>query len=361
MARVLDGVQIDTAVEAALRAAAVRRSPVDTGALLAELPGIVPSAVIAREPDPGGAGGLRWRDIPLTDSCATALVTAARLAERQARTPVPAELVVLGLITDPASGASRALGADRAAVLGAAPEKSGTGRATPQPTAPAPPPRSRRTGPSVLSWRGTSDNRKVAVILAVIVVVALPFVGYYAYREYFGWPDYRLITDEDDFTDGCGDPRKYFPHAAAFAGPAPHPIIAFRNDGIDATGPGYPRQVQTSRWPASRPAQWMAAGPADYQLIACLGRAEAGDYLQDCVFSSGRLPLHRGRYHVTVYEAKTGKEVGKETMNGAVISDDPDPCPVFVWYRGAPPALFTEPTLDEFRSVLGEYVDGAGR
>lgn len=134
MTGILIGVPVHTTVAAALRQAGHEASPdpVDTRLLMAMLMRLDLSGswervrlrcgdfdAIAAAPvsDPPSRGGRRWEEVPLTDACAVALDTAARLAHRHRMWPLPVGLVAVALLADPAAGAARALGAERAAVL----------------------------------------------------------------------------------------------------------------------------------------------------------------------------------------------------------------------------------------------------
>ncbi|NKY85607.1 hypothetical protein [Nocardia veterana] len=165
--------------------------------------------------------------------------------------------------------------------------------------------------------------------------------------------DDRDLTTNRDLSGACGANRTYFPKAPAYAGSAPHPIVAFVTSDLGSID-----EVSTTEWDSDRPLQWSRVEPARYQLIACLGKGEAGEYLTTCTFDDGEtVPLHRGRYEVTVYEAATGKKVGSEQLRGS--AGDHNPCPFLTYVRRDNPKLYTEPGYDEFRTVLGKYVDRA--
>ncbi|MFC8042878.1 hypothetical protein [Nocardia sp. NPDC057353] len=134
MTGVLVGVPVHTTVAAALRQAGSeqRQDPVDTRVLLAMLMRLDLSGswdrfrlrcgdfdTIAAAPmsDAPSTSGYRWEDVPVTDTCAVALDTAARLAHRHRMWPLPVGLVAVALLADPASGAARALGPERAAAI----------------------------------------------------------------------------------------------------------------------------------------------------------------------------------------------------------------------------------------------------
>ncbi|GEM31813.1 hypothetical protein NN3_28200 [Nocardia neocaledoniensis NBRC 108232] len=59
--------------------------------------------------DPATGGASQWEGIRLTDSCAAALETAARLAHRYNMHAIPTGMLALGLVADPDTAAARAL------------------------------------------------------------------------------------------------------------------------------------------------------------------------------------------------------------------------------------------------------------
>ncbi|MFD6463833.1 hypothetical protein ACFWFG_38265, partial [Streptomyces roseolus] len=164
-------------------------------------------------------------------------------------------------------------------------------------------------------------------------------------------PDDRALTRNSDLSGACEKKRTYFPKAAAYAGSAPHPIIAFSTSEL-----GSVLEVSTSYWDSDRPLEWGRVEADHYQLVACLGKAAKGDFVTTCTFDNGsEVPLHRGRYDVAVYEAATGKKLGTEQMQGSAGSSHQ--CPFFTMVSKRNPILYTEPDYDQFRAVLGKYVD----
>lgn len=126
MTEVLVGVALHDTVIAALREAwtQARPHPVDTRDLLVALMRADMStgwsriwldvgdiAAITRKlvVDPARGGTATWSDVELTDTCATALGVAWRLAYRYHLWPIPAGAVALGLVADDGSAAAQAL------------------------------------------------------------------------------------------------------------------------------------------------------------------------------------------------------------------------------------------------------------
>ncbi|MFD0362777.1 hypothetical protein ACFQZZ_15140 [Nocardia sp. GCM10030253] len=204
-----------------------------------------------------------------------------------------------------------------------------------------------------LAWgRSASARWSVGATMAALVVMAALLGGCLFGADDSASADDRALQNDRDLVGACSSPRTYFPQADAYTGNAPHPIMAFSTSDT-----GSVNEVQTLSWSSNRPQQWLAVDPPRYQLVACLGKAEADEFLQNCSFDSGTVPLHRGRYQVTVFEARTGKEVAREQMRGAGLDGSNRTCPSIVWLNSSRPMLYTEPDLAEFHSVLGKYVD----
>lgn len=187
--------------------------------------------------------------------------------------------------------------------------------------------------------------------LVALVVLGLSVAGCDALPGASPQADNRELGSNNDLSGACESKRSYFPKAAAYSGDGPHPIVAFVTTDL-----GSVNEVATSYWDSNRPMQWGRIEPDRYQLVACLGQASKGDFVTTCTFNDGKkVPLHRGRYDVTVYEAATGKEVGTEQMQGSAGTGRQ--CPMLTWISEDDPVLYTEPDYDQFRSVLGKYVD----
>ncbi|MEV0711545.1 hypothetical protein [Nocardia aurea] len=204
---------------------------------------------------------------------------------------------------------------------------------------------------SISIWGGSvPGGRMIGALITSVVVAAGLLGGCSSSSTDPVSADERPLATNRDLAGACANPRTYFPRADAYAGEAPHPITAFRTGFLDSA-----EEVSSTKWSSNRPQQWLAVDTPRYQLVACLGKAESDGYLRDCAFESGAVPLHRGRYEVTVYEVKTGKEIGRERMRGTGLDGSGDRCPFMVWLDRK--MLFTEPDLAEFQRALGKYVD----
>ncbi|WP_280265976.1 hypothetical protein [Nocardia wallacei] len=484
--RVLDGVELHESVVVALRTAGSRvpRRPVDTRDLLVALMRADTAGAWDRVwlhcGDPDGIAGkvvldaangssASWEDVPLTDSCATALDIAGRLAHRYNLRPLPVGVLALALVADESSAAARALdGLERAELLrllqsdvlglplggiettlprlvAEARRPHHAQRQAPVRNSFSPAPQRvwycthcggtpavpvtiyghrglvlwmrflRRSGPfcrdcglaiyrqmtlenvwrgwwgpfsvfinavtmlfNLLTYRDITKlpppipgmpgrpmspgkplfRRPVAfgfLIPAVLSVSATALVVTSGVLDEIGrerapTASAEVLASDAALGDGCARQRTYFTRADAYAGSGPHPVAVFRNDEMGNVDP-----VDKSKWDSQRARQWMGVDAERYQLIVCLGSARDGERLGHCTFQSRTIPLHRGIYDATVYEARTGAKVGSAQLRGSSRTDG---CPYFV-VLPAGASLHTEPDLAEIQRALGKYVDRA--
>ncbi|GAB2719141.1 hypothetical protein [Nocardia thraciensis] len=479
------GGELHESVTVALRTAGSRVSPrpVDTRDLLVALmradvagawdrvwlhcgdpDGIAGKTVL----DTANGSSASWEGVRLTDSCATALDIAGRLAHRYDLWPLPAGVLALALVADENCAAARALdGLARAELLSllqsdvlglplggiesalrqfaagaGAPRRAGP-RSTPAraPIVPAPQrlwycahcggtpaaPATiyghrglllwmtfrRETGPfcrecglatyrrmtlenvwrgwwsplsvfinaltmlfNLLTYRDISrlpppiagmpgrpmrpgkplSRRPAALgflIPAALVVVAIGLVAHSGVLGRIGAEPTPIasdvaLQDSGDLSDGCAEQRTYFTRADPYAGAGPHPVVVFRTDEMGNVNP-----ADSSGWDLNRARQWMGVDAERYQLIVCLGVAREGERLGQCVFQNRDIPLHRGLYDASVYEARTGAKVGSVSLRGSSRTDG---CPYLVLLP-AGSNLHTEPDLAEIQRALGAYVD----
>ncbi|MFD5175026.1 hypothetical protein ACFWM1_04390 [Nocardia sp. NPDC058379] len=190
------------------------------------------------------------------------------------------------------------------------------------------------------------QSRVVGVIALVTVIGAVGYAVYWTFwtpKEYEG-----QLANVRDMESACHDMGgKFFPSAAEFGGPAPHPVVAFVDEQVGGVS-------EAEIGGSDAPREWGGRGlqPADVQLIACLDEAEDGKFLTDCKFTSSTLPLYQGRYDVTIREARTGREVGTVELAGKSTPD----CPFSALTKGDNPKIHTEPDLAEYQRALAEFV-----
>lgn len=155
----------------------------------------------------------------------------------------------------------------------------------------------------------------------------------------------RTITD---LVDACFSERGFYPQSDAYNGSGPHPLIVFDEDSRGAMSPVWNTPVQSQEL-------FDIPEPRRYQLIACLGKSrEGGEYLGDCTFAGDlKVPQYRGLYDTVVYEAKTGREVGRESIRGKTKVG----CGILETVDRTNPKLYSSADLDELLMMLGKFVN----
>lgn len=199
--------------------------------------------------------------------------------------------------------------------------------------------------------QSTPGRRKGRTIAAR--VVALAMVGFLGYGVY--WVIFepkasdKALSRISDLDAGCASDiaRKYFPKTAEHTGAGPHPVAMFTVSESGSSHPASPAAGSPDYWSGTR------LDPYRVQLIACLGSPDEGEFLTDCKFTSDTLKLYRGRYEVTVYEARTGRKVGTEQLLGSAKPS----CPSMVYLKKDVSKLHTEPEFADYQQVLRKYVE----
>lgn len=133
--------------------------------------------------------------------------------------------------------------------------------------------------------------------------------------------------------------------------PGIHPIIGFAGKGKD-----YNSQIMPDDWTI----QWSAETDAlrAIELVGCAERAtetfvkECPGYAIDGKGDNGVVRWHRATYAVSIREAKTGKEIGRGTMEA-----NDDSCPLFALFKdGKTTSDDYAFDNDAFQAVLKDYV-----
>ncbi|MFD4014497.1 hypothetical protein ACFWRX_24805 [Streptomyces albidoflavus] len=177
---------------------------------------------------------------------------------------------------------------------------------------------------------------------------------------------WAVSGDDEPFTVSgykamCKKPREYA-EAAPHAGSGPRPVY------IDGFWPL--TDTDAKELNATERRTWSPKEPAKVQLIACVDHLGQGDFLRSCDYdsllgSSGGEPftlhLYKGKYEVTVYEARSGKPLGSTEIQGdAIFGTEDRPCPGTAVKPDNPRDNAKEgrPRPAQLREVLRPYVNG---
>ncbi len=163
--------------------------------------------------------------------------------------------------------------------------------------------------------------------------------------------DLAALCDEQD--------PKFFPDNAAYAGQGQHIIATFQR----STMPTAMLLPIATSGDAEVPKAWLpdTDRPEQVALVACVDEPDEGERVGVCSFDSPPVTfdLYRGHYDVTVYEAKTGREV---TSVDEVRGEDQGGCPPLTSYReGESPEFYTNVDTTALRAALAPFVDGVRR
>lgn len=186
---------------------------------------------------------------------------------------------------------------------------------------------------------------------------------------------YLLFAPEDKpfvtyrYRTMCEKPRA-FSQAAPRSAKAPRPV--FVSDHWPA------RDDPTKLSAVDRPV-WAPTDPATVQLVACVAHVGPGEFVKRCDYKptgqdlSGRpatgkhfpfsITLYKGRYRVTVYEARSGRPVGTVEVQGEEFREPDangvvgDPCAPTAtdWSQGSRKEE-GDPTVAQLRTALIPYV-----
>jgi hypothetical protein len=152
------------------------------------------------------------------------------------------------------------------------------------------------------------------------------------------------VTKVADLVALCAG--RHAPTAAPFAGAPPHPILVVPPQGV------LKEILDNPRFRELGPV-WNPQDPATVQLVACTesesGGADSG-FL--CPYPFGKLaPLRYADYTVTVYEARTGDEVGKTHIEAR------DTCPLTAAVYREQPVVYAVPSPQQYVDALGGFVN----
>jgi hypothetical protein len=152
------------------------------------------------------------------------------------------------------------------------------------------------------------------------------------------------VTKVSDLVGLCAG--RHNPTAAPFAGAPPHPILVVPPQGA------LKEIVDNPRFRDLGPA-WNPQDPAVVQLVACTESESGGiDSGLVCPYPSGKsASLRYADYTITVYQARTGAEVGKAHIQAR------DTCPLSASVYREHPVVYAVPSAQQYFDALGSFVN----
>lgn len=200
---------------------------------------------------------------------------------------------------------------------------------------------------------GRSPRRLVLVAGAGAVAVAL--IAWLVVRS-MGPESSDLPFSAAGFSPACDG--TVFPDAPAYRGGAPHPTVVFSTDyNLQLSGKWATVQaIYDQRNPFS--AAWRSNDPGEIQAVACIALdGEPHDSVNECPYnvpsSPGpkKIPMYRGEFTITLYEARTGRRIHQTHVTGDTMKC-PKMVPVGVTH------VFTTPSPQQYIDAIGRFVDG---
>ena len=200
---------------------------------------------------------------------------------------------------------------------------------------------------------GRSHRRLLLFAGAGAVAVAL--VAWLVVRS-FGPESSELPFSASGFSPACDG--TVFPDAPAYKGSAPHATVVFTSD--------YNQQL-SGKWSTVQAIYdeqnpfsdaWTSSNPAVIQAVACITiDGDPRDQVSQCPYSnrsrpdSTTLPMYRGEFTITLYEARTGRRIHQAHISGEVMK-----CPKMVPVDAT--HVFTTPSPQQYLDAIGRFVDG---
>ena len=218
-------------------------------------------------------------------------------------------------------------------------------------------------------WRGTSTRspgRRLLKAISVVAIVAAAIIALVVWKFVTVQHKADLPDDTELLFDACLFPGVAYVTAAAYEGPAPHPIKLperpYLGSGLDSG--------LDLRKLKDLPSAWRPDSAAKVQLIACARRVPAWEDHQeirqkDCKYARPELqlsgsyplptiniPMYQGIYDVTLYELRTHRKVAHTTLIG---SDDE--CPGSFFGKSRDDHVYTRPSASQYVEAFGSYVE----
>ncbi|MFH8885590.1 hypothetical protein [Streptomyces californicus] len=190
-------------------------------------------------------------------------------------------------------------------------------------------------------------KRTVGCVVALLVVVGLPAAGIYAVVQWMQGPVHQVAKTLDDYGTLCGG--REIPGAPAYEpGSGPHPVVVFESARKDDSS-----QSQVSLRAGESDDPFNPEDPGQVELVACTEHTDAGEEVATCDFTSESVGMRSATVEITVYEARTGDQVGESVE---LVGKDTS-CPAMVTFKGDLD-LYTIPTEDQYVEALRTAVEG---
>jgi hypothetical protein len=147
--------------------------------------------------------------------------------------------------------------------------------------------------------------------------------------------------------------RDYFPDAAPYEGSAPHPVHVVIENPEESGQPESSYDAMGWR-DASPEVMRSILRPETVQLVACLDWTDDGEQISSCDYQDHpSVPVRSAGYDLTVYETRTGDEVGTDRIEDARSTQ----CPRQWIFQGDDPAIFAAPTVEQLDAALEPFTD----
>jgi hypothetical protein len=201
-------------------------------------------------------------------------------------------------------------------------------------------------GPGKRRWTATRLLVPIGVAAIGLLLVWKVVLPYVTVRQ-----EANLPTDPYDLVFACSFPGIAYVTAAAYEGPAPHPVkLPYSTD---------PSQLK------DLPSAWRPDRVAQVQLIACADRLQGGNLHKDCKYgytsplvsmpasAPFSIFMSEGTYTVTLYELRTHRTVAKATLIGK-----DDECPSSITLSpSTSDQLYTRLSAAQYVEAFGSYVE----
>jgi hypothetical protein len=198
-------------------------------------------------------------------------------------------------------------------------------------------------------------NHRRLLLVAGAGAVAVALVAWLVVRS-LGPESSELPFSAAGFSPACDG--TVFPDAPAYKGAAPHPTVVFTTDYNQQLSGKWStvHAIYDERNPFSD--AWTSSDPAVIQAVACITiNGDPRHPVSQCPYSDRSrpgpttLPMYRGEFTITMYEARTGRRIHQAHISGEVTK-----CPKMVPVDAT--HVFTSPSPQQYLDAIGRFVDG---